>query len=178
MTPLRAKLFNPPNAVPDTGINMKNGAPILRIVRPFQPSRWKTPTLTLLWEVTPYPLLSPPRPEPEPDRATPPGYLKPKAAAISVLNETCSAYGLEQYRLLGDLRFAEIVRPRQAAMAIIRRITPMSLPQIGKFMGGRDHSTVCHACRKMAEHIAALDQELTDWSSPAEWVRAMKARLG
>ena len=55
---IRDRLRNPPNAVADTGINMKNGVPVLRVVRPCEPSRepsrWKTPALTLIWEVTPY----------------------------------------------------------------------------------------------------------------------------
>lgn len=186
MTPLqqravdiRARLHCPPNAVPDTGITMRNGAPVLRVVRPFQPSRWKTPTLTQVWEVTPYPLPAflPPAVPRQPDTPSPPGYLKPKATAILVINEICSAWGIEHYRILGPQRIAEIVKPRSAAMAIIRRITSMSFPQIGKFFGGRDHSTILHANRKMAHHIAALNQELTDWSTPAEWVRALKARL-
>jgi len=174
MTPLRARLMNPPNAVPDTGINLRNGRPVLKVAplpKP-EPSRWKMPTLTLVWEVTPY--------EP-PDTyrvvATPPGYSKPKATAILIINEICAAWGIPQYRLVGDERFSEIVRPRWAAMAIIRRITPLSYPQIAKFVGKRDHSSVMSGCRKMDDHIAALDQELSDWSSPAEWVRALKARI-
>jgi chromosomal replication initiator protein len=39
--------------------------------------------------------------------------------------------------------------PRQIAMALARRLTPLSLAQIGAYFGGRDHSTVLHACRKV-----------------------------
>lgn len=175
MTPLRAKLWNPPNAVPDTGINMRNGHPVLKIVRPYQPSRWKTPTLTLVWEVTPY---EPPPPR-EPDLCLlkPPGYRDPRATAILVVNETCEVWGIEQYRLIGDRRFAELVRIRWTAMAIIRRITPLSFPRIAKYLGRSDHSTIFHGCQQMAHHITALNQELSDWSTPAEWVRALKARI-
>lgn len=176
---IRERLRNPQNAVPDTGINMKNGAPVLRIVRPFQPSRWKTPTLTLVWEVTPYhppaPSFVPIPPMPGPD--IPPGYRKPKTTAILVINETCSVWGIEQFKLLSQMRTAKIVRPRHAAMTIIRRLTPLSFPSIGKFFGGLDHSSIVYANRKMAHHVAALNQELTDWSTAAEWVRALKARL-
>ena len=180
MTPLRARLMNPPNAVPDTGINMKNGAPILRIVRPFQPSRWKTPTLTQVWEVTPYPLpafLATPLPPRQPVAPIPPGYLKPKATAILIINETCVAWGLAQYRLLSHLRFVEIVKPRQAAMAIMRRITPLSFPQIGKFFGGRDHSTIVHATARWPTTSPSSIRSSTT-SLLAEWVRALKGRPG
>lgn len=180
---IRARLRCPPNAVADTGINMKNGAPVLRVVRPYEssrePSRWQTPTLTLIWEVTPYyppaPLFIPIPPVPSPD--IPPGHRKPNATAILVLNETCLVWGIQQYMILSGRSFAALVRPRWAAMAIIRRLTPWSFPQIGKFFGGRDHATVWLAKKRMTDHIAALNQELDDWSTPAEWVRALKARI-
>ncbi len=49
--------------------------------------------------------------------------------------------------------------PRQVGMYLARRLTPLSLQEIGSFFGGRDHSTVLHACRKVEEaltHDAAL----------------------
>lgn len=178
MTPqraLRQRLMSPPNAVPDTGINMRNGRPILKVVEP-PPCTWRKPKLTLIWqwkaaEKPSFDL----KQESEP--LLPPGHKSPKATAIAVINETCAVWGIEQYRFFSKLRWAEVVRPRQAAMAIIRRITPLSFPRIGKCFGGMDHSTIVHADKKMARHIAALNQELTDWSTPAEWVRALKARL-
>jgi hypothetical protein len=172
---LRERLRNPPNAVADTGINLRNGAPVLRIVRPFQPSRWKTPTLTLIWELKrPAPSFIPIPPMP-PD--TPPGYRKPKSTAISIINETCAVWGIEQFKLLSTMRIASVVRPRHAAISIIRRLTPLSFPKIGEFLGGLDHTTCLYANRKLSDHIAALNQEFDDWSTPAEWVRALKARL-
>ena len=47
---------------------------------------------------------------------------------------------------------------RQVAMALARRLTPLSLEQIGEYFGGRDHSTVLHACRKVE---AGRDASLT-----------------
>ncbi|MBT0959968.1 chromosomal replication initiator protein DnaA [Denitromonas iodatirespirans] len=44
-----------------------------------------------------------------------------------------------------------IARPRQVAMALAKDLTPMSLPAIGDAFGGRDHTTVLHACRTIAE---------------------------
>ena len=44
-----------------------------------------------------------------------------------------------------------IARPRQVAMALAKDLTPMSLPAIGEAFGGRDHTTVLHACRTIAE---------------------------
>jgi len=44
-----------------------------------------------------------------------------------------------------------IARPRQVAMFLAKDITPMSLPAIGEAFGGRDHTTVLHACRTIAD---------------------------
>jgi chromosomal replication initiator protein len=48
-------------------------------------------------------------------------------------------------------RFRSVARPRQFAMALAKELTQQSLPEIGEAFGGRDHTTVLHACRKIAE---------------------------
>ena len=48
-------------------------------------------------------------------------------------------------------RNRQITRPRQIAMALAKELTNMSLPDIGDAFGGRDHTTVIHACRKVTE---------------------------
>lgn len=50
-------------------------------------------------------------------------------------------------------RSRQVTRPRQIAMALSKELTNHSLPEIGKEFGGRDHSTVIHACRKVSELI-------------------------
>ena len=50
-------------------------------------------------------------------------------------------------------RSRQVTRPRQIAMALAKELTHHSLPEIGKEFGGRDHSTVIHACRKVSELI-------------------------
>ncbi len=53
--------------------------------------------------------------------------------------------------LLSKRRNRSIARPRQMAMALAKELTDHSLPEIGDSFGGRDHTTVLHACRKVAE---------------------------
>ena len=48
-------------------------------------------------------------------------------------------------------RTRALARPRQVAMALAKDITSLSLPDIGEAFGGRDHTTVLHACRKVQE---------------------------
>jgi chromosomal replication initiator protein len=49
--------------------------------------------------------------------------------------------------LLSKKRTRNLTRPRQIAMALTRELTVMSLPEIGNSFGGKDHSTVIHACK-------------------------------
>jgi chromosomal replication initiator protein len=70
----------------------------------------------------------------------------------------------EHYRLkLGDLlsprRAREVARPRQVAMYLAKQLTPRSLPEIGRRFGGRDHTTVMHAVKRI-EELRATDHEL------------------
>ena len=53
--------------------------------------------------------------------------------------------------LLSTRRTRTIARPRQIAMALAKELTNHSLPDIGRSFGGRDHTTVLHACRKIQE---------------------------
>lgn len=60
-------------------------------------------------------------------------------------------YRLKLAELLSKKRTRNIARPRQIAMALARDITSMSLPEIGNSFGGKDHSTVIHACNTIAK---------------------------
>jgi chromosomal replication initiator protein len=59
-------------------------------------------------------------------------------------------------QLQGPSRMRGVMLPRQVGMYLTRRLTALSLEQIGAYFGGRDHSTVLHACRKVEE---ALEQD-------------------
>lgn len=59
-------------------------------------------------------------------------------------------YHIKMADLLSKKRTRNLTRPRQTAMSLARELTPMSLPEIGNAFGGKDHSTVIHACKKMA----------------------------
>jgi len=58
-------------------------------------------------------------------------------------------------------RTRQIARPRQVAMALAKELTSHSLPEIGDAFGGRDHTTVLHACRKIVE-LRARDNRITE----------------
>jgi chromosomal replication initiator protein len=52
-------------------------------------------------------------------------------------------------------RARAVARPRQVAMYLCKQLTPRSLPEIGRKFGGRDHTTVMHAVKKVEELLAA-----------------------
>jgi chromosomal replication initiator protein len=58
-------------------------------------------------------------------------------------------------------RSRQVARPRQVAMALAKELTDHSLPEIGDAFGGRDHTTVLHACRKIAE-LSSVDPRIKE----------------
>jgi chromosomal replication initiator protein len=70
-------------------------------------------------------------------------------------------YNVSRADLLSSRRTANIVRPRQVAMYLAKTLTLRSLPEIGRRFGGRDHTTVLHAVRKI-EHLVGNDTMLAD----------------
>ncbi|MFA9440914.1 chromosomal replication initiator protein DnaA [Uliginosibacterium sp. sgz301328] len=68
-------------------------------------------------------------------------------------------YKIKLADLLSKKRTRNIARPRQVAMYLSKELTPSSLPAIGEAFGGRDHTTVLHACRTIAD-LRLNDQQL------------------
>ena len=74
--------------------------------------------------------------------------------------------------LLSKRRNRSVARPRQVAMALCKELTDHSLPEIGEAFGGRDHTTVLHACRKIKELCD------TDLSIRDDYSNLLKALTG
>ncbi len=70
-------------------------------------------------------------------------------------------YNVSRSDLLSSRRTANVVRPRQVAMYLAKTLTLRSLPEIGRRFGGRDHTTVLHAVRKI-EALVSKDATLSD----------------
>jgi chromosomal replication initiator protein len=67
--------------------------------------------------------------------------------------------------LLSNKRNRSVARPRQIAMALAKELTNHSLPEIGQMFGGRDHTTVLHACRKVKDLKESDSKFLEDFSN-------------
>lgn len=69
----------------------------------------------------------------------------------NIQKNVCEYYKIRSSDLLSKKRSRSIARPRQIAMALAKNLTNHSLPEIGNAFGGRDHTTVMHACKKVQE---------------------------
>ncbi len=80
-----------------------------------------------------------------------------------ILKAVSQLYNVPRTELLSTRRAQSVVRPRQIGMYLAKKLTSRSLPEIGRRFGGRDHSTVLHAVRKiekLLEKDEALQQEV------------------
>jgi chromosomal replication initiator protein len=78
--------------------------------------------------------------------------LQEKLVTIENIQKTVAEYyKIRIAELLSKRRSRSIARPRQVAMALAKELTNHSLPEIGDAFGGRDHTTVLHACRRVKE---------------------------
>ncbi len=77
----------------------------------------------------------------------------PVIDVAKIVGEVSDRFGIDPSEIKGKCRGKEIVASRQLAMYLARTLTETSLPAIGKAFGGKDHSTVLHACRKIEERL-------------------------
>ncbi|MBD6235695.1 chromosomal replication initiator protein DnaA, partial [Salmonella enterica subsp. enterica serovar Enteritidis] len=78
--------------------------------------------------------------------------LQEKLVTIDNIQKTVAEYyKIKIADLLSKRRSRSVARPRQMAMALAKELTNHSLPEIGDAFGGRDHTTVLHACRKIEQ---------------------------
>src|SRR5690554_5831542 len=78
--------------------------------------------------------------------------LQDKQVGVDNIQRTVAEYyKIKMSDMLSKRRSRSVARPRQVAMALAKELTNHSLPEIGDAFGGRDHTTVLHACRKIAK---------------------------
>ncbi|RPJ48888.1 MAG: chromosomal replication initiator protein DnaA [Betaproteobacteria bacterium] len=81
-------------------------------------------------------------------------------------------YKIKVSEMYSKKRTRNVARPRQVAMALAKELTQMSLPDIGEAFGGRDHTTVLHACRKIAQLRSTSNEMTADISSLLKVLRS------
>ena len=154
---VRKRLWNPPNARDDDGIDLKRRPHEVPIIK----HRLTKPRHRLL--------SFPPVPQP---------IIRPDAHPT--VHEIIKAVGEAFLVSVTDIRSARrdagIVRARQIAMALAKRLTLQSYPEIGRNMGGRDHTTCIFAIKKPAivALIRAVEVEMGDSLDPVAWAQAIR----
>jgi len=88
---------------------------------------------------------------PEPEHMTP----------ERILTAVAERFGVKSDAVIGQRRTRAVVLPRQVAMYLTRQLTELSLVEIGRLFGNRDHTTVLYACEKVTGMIAA-DSDMAD----------------
>jgi chromosomal replication initiator protein len=92
----------------------------------------------------------------------------PEITAAQIMAAAASYFGVTVEELCGSSRSRVLVTARQIAMYLCRELTDLSLPKIGQAFGGRDHTTVMHADRKIRQLMAerrSLFNQVTDLTS-------------
>jgi chromosomal replication initiator protein len=88
--------------------------------------------------------------------------LQDKLVTIDNIQRTVAEYyKIKLSDLLSRRRSRSIARPRQVAMALAKELTNHSLPEIGEAFGGKDHTTVLHACRKVKD-LSETDRDIRE----------------
>ena len=84
-----------------------------------------------------------------------------RCSGAEIQRAVCELFSLDAGELVSSSRAARVTWPRQLAMYLTRELTGQSLPAIGRDFGGRDHTTVLHACRRASSRLA-IDADARD----------------
>jgi chromosomal replication initiator protein len=90
---------------------------------------------------------------------------RPRVKVAKIKRVIVERYGLTLDAMTTPKRHRRVAYPRMIAMYLARQLTPNSLPALGRMFGGRDHTTVLHAVRRIkakAESNALIERELND----------------
>jgi len=89
------------------------------------------------------------------DRPASQALVQPKTTMAAVVDAVCKNYRVSRQDVIGSRRTVDLVRPRQVAMYLIRKLTPRTMPEIAKHLGNRDHTTILYGYRKIERLIAS-----------------------
>lgn len=152
---VRARLRNPPNAVADLGIdlNRKVEPPAVppQVVVQSMPL-WRGAMLTYRG----FPIFADEQASTVGD-----GNIIAVPKIRDIQGAVARHYGVSVRDMLSRRRRMGDVRPRQVAMYFAKEMTPRSLPEIGRQFGGKDHTTVLHAVRKI-KYLVETEPETRD----------------
>lgn len=177
MTPLRKRLWYPPNAVPDTGIDLRRQRSNVVPFRPrdiTKPQPGTDPKPDPVYE--PVPLIKNMNPAKNGGIAREDAPPTSRFGLREIRLAICEVWGISEIELVGRRRAQKVARPRQVAYAMSCRFTTHSLPTIGRSLD-RDHTSVLIGARKVRHLVDAVAAELASDAPAIEWARALKRRI-
>jgi len=104
--------------------------------------------------------------------------MSPTPSIRLITEVVAEYYAVERFDMLSQRRTHALLRPRQVAMYLARRLTPKSLPEIGLHMGGRDHTTVLHGCRRIEARLETEPVLAAEVEQIGTAIAAAEASLG
>ena len=96
----------------------------------------------------------------------------PHYSAIHIIDYVCKKYGVSKLDLVSDRRTMDLIIPRHEAMFKLQHHTALSMPQIGRLLGNRDHSTVMKALSKFQIRLDNNDSKLIP--DPDHWIDGLQ----
>lgn len=130
-------------------------------------------------ELVAEPVVETPPAAPEPAEPNPIlDALRARQTIRPMIRAACCACGVTMEELLSLRRAAGIVDARQTAAWLLRTFSSLSYPAIGRYLGGRDHTTILHSCRRIDHRIlvagAVLPMPNVENDDPGDWERCLE----
>jgi hypothetical protein len=125
----------------------------------------------------------PPPPVPVTWHVSPPSTdgedIVPRFPTIAeIVNIVSAVWNIAPVHILSGRRTWECIFPRHVTCALACRLTTRSLPEIGRYIGGRDHSTVLHARNRMQPHMERVEARLPPDATVRQWAEEMLTEIG
>lgn len=112
------------------------------------------------------------------DMATPPDIIVMRRVTVTeILRAVSDVWGVRVIDIISQRRTHNVMRPRQAVYALSCELTVLSLPQIGRAIGGRDHTTVLHGKNKMRGAMDAVRSRMPADASVRQWAEEVKREM-
>lgn len=92
-----------------------------------------------------------------------------RVTVTEVLHAVRDVWGVQIVEIVSGRRNVRVLRPRQAAYALACRLTPFTLPHIGRMIGGRDHTSIIHGRNRMRPIMDAVEARMRPDANVREW---------
>jgi hypothetical protein len=164
MNTLRSRLFNPPNAVPDRPLELRNGWPV-RPVAPAPEAPPPPPALPPAGFIWPGLLAADCWLPVPPAELQSPFVLERRITMREIIAAVAAEWSVDVMDILSSRRFHRGTVPRHVVMTLARHLTTLSFPRIARALNRKDHTTVLHGVQKYAGAYQTAAGEVGPYAS-------------